>query len=49
MVTNNGEGGGRYKTGVVGKFNPYEKGDGVEEVLAMLKGGHNSFGVVFTR
>ena len=29
------------------KFYPYEKGGG-EKVLAMLKGGTTSFGVVFT-
>ena len=29
------------------KFYLYEKGDG-KKVLAMLKGGHNKFGVVFT-
>ena len=31
------------------KFYPYEKGGGAEKVLAMLKGGTKSFGVVFTR
>ena len=30
------------------KFYPYEKGGGGQKVLAMLKGGTNSFGVVFT-
>ena len=31
------------------KFYPYEKGEGTERVLAMLKGGGTtSFGVVFT-
>ena len=32
------------------KFYPYENGGGeAEQVLAMLKGGTQSFGVVFTR
>ena len=31
------------------KFYPYEKGVGAEKVLAMLKGGHKKFGVVFMR
>ena len=32
------------------KFYPYEKGGGgAEKVLAMLKGGTKSFGVVFLR
>ena len=32
------------------KFNPYEKGQGAEKALAMLKrgAGTTSFGVVFT-
>ena len=30
------------------KFYPYEKGGGAQKVLAMLKGGTTSFGVVFT-
>ena len=41
MVTSYGEGGG----GGQGKFYPYKMGGGV--VLAMLKGGRTSFGVVF--
>ena len=31
------------------KFYPYEKGGGAENVLTMLKGGTNSFEVVFTQ
>ena len=46
LVTNYGEGGG-YKNYV--KFYPYEKGRGGGGVLAMLKGGTKSFGVVFTQ
>ena len=55
LVTNYGEGGGgRLQNGRGGhvKFYSYEKGGGgVEQVLAMLKGGggRKSFGVVFTQ
>ena len=40
---------GGYKTGGGGpvKFYPYKKG-GAEKVLAILKGGTTSFGVVFS-
>ena len=41
-LLNYGEGGGGHV-----KFYPYEKGGG-GEVLAMLKGGHKKFRVVFT-
>ena len=30
------------------KFYPYEKGGGAENVLAMLKGTHKMFWIVFT-
>ena len=42
---------GGYKTGGGDhvKFYPYKKGGGAENVLAMLKGGTNSFGVVLTQ
>ena len=42
MVTNYGEGGGATKREGGGhvKFYPYEKGEGAEKVLAILKGGH---------
>ena len=54
MVTNYWEGGGGYKTGVgwggggMWSFTPYEKGGGAKKVLAMLKGGTKSVGVVFS-
>ena len=47
LITGRGDGG--YKTGGGGgsrKVYPYKKGGGARK---MLKGGHNSFGVVLTR
>ena len=46
LVTNYGEGGG-YKTGGEREVLPLRKG-GAEKGFAKLKGGTNSFGVVFT-
>ena len=45
LVTKFGEGGGGYKTGGGGarEVLPPRKGGGAENVLAMLKGGHQKF------
>ena len=48
LVTNYGEGGGVKTGGGARDVLPLRKGEGAEKVLAMLKGGTKSFGVVFT-
>ena len=49
LITGRGGGPTKWKGGGVCEVLPLQKGGGTEKVLAMLKGEHKSFGVVFTR